>query len=202
MASQIANFVSSGIVEQVFRPAAHAALADYIQEIPFESFSLSPRDEIYRMIQTIENDLVRTEAAKLLDMFNIPTELLENTTREMLLSVGNDIVDTVLRGTVRKIISTILYAVCFAILSMALHPIIWTINQTFRLPLLRQVNQIGGMLFGGLKGLLLVWIAVWILRQFGLWVTEDMVEQSILLKPVFQVLNRQQIQQYLIGFLS
>lgn len=202
IASQIADFVSSNIVEQMLRPAAHTALADYIQEIRLEDFALSPRDEVYRMIQSIENDLVRSEAAKFLDMFHIPTEFLENTTREMLLSLGNDIVDTVLRGTVRKILSTIIYGICFAILSLALHPIIWTIDQAFRLPLLRQVNQIGGMLFGGLKGILLILIAIWILHRLGLWITDDMMEQSSLIKIISQFLNMQYIQQHLITFLS
>ena len=109
--------------------------------------------------------------------------------QETAIRISGEVVDTVLRGVVRKILSVVICILCFSVLSIALRPVIWIIEQAFELPLLHQINQLGGLLSGAAKGLLLVLIAVWALRLTGLYLTDDVVNESYLLKLAVDCLN-------------
>ncbi len=186
VASQIGDIASGLIVEQILRPATHAVVEQSIIEWNPESLSAAPLEAIAQAIDAIEHDLVREKAKELLSTINLPTGEIA---QETVLRISGGVVDTVLRGAVREILSAIICILCFAVISLALRPVIWMIEQTFHLPLLRQINQLGGLISGALKGVLLVLIAVWALRLTGLYITEDVISQSYLLKFTVQCLD-------------
>ena len=133
-ASQIADISSDLIVERVIRPATLAAIEQHADELTLESFDSI--GQIEQVIDTIENDLVREKAKELLSTVNLPTGEI---TRDTVLRIGCELVDTVLRGAVRDILSAVIFILCFAVISLVLRPIIWTIEQAFKLPLLREL---------------------------------------------------------------
>ena len=178
-ASQIGSIASDFVVEQVIRPATHAAIEQRIIELDLEELTAFPIDAIAQTIEAIENDLVREKAQELLSTVNLPTA---DMTQDSVLRISTELADTVLRGAVRDILSAVICVLCFALLSIALRPVIWMIEQAFKLPLLKQLNQIGGLVSGAIKGILLVLIAVWALRSTGTYLTDDVVSASYLLK--------------------
>lgn len=188
-AVQFSDVASTLIVEQVIRPATHAAIETRIHEISLQELVLSPLDEMEQVIDAIENDLVREEARKLLASMGLSTEAIENTTEDALLSMSSTVVDTVLYGAVREILSTLLCLICFVALSLLLRPVIWMIDTAFQLPLLRQANQFCGLVLGGIKGIIIVLVAVWALRHLGLWISGDVIENSMLLRLFSQTLD-------------
>lgn len=189
IASQIGDIVSGLIVEQVIRPAAHTAIEQRVLELDPNEFISTPIEEIERTIDAIENDLIREKVKELLSSVDLPTELLTGAARDTVLEKSLELVDTVLRGAVRDAVSAILCILCFAVLSLALRPVIWMIEQAFKLPILRQINQFGGLFFGTARGILLVLIAVWALRLMGMYVTDDVIAESVLLKYAAQCLD-------------
>lgn len=188
-ASQISAIASDLIVEQVIRPATHAAIESRVDEIALQQLFISPLEEMEEIISAIENDLVREEARKLLASMGLSTEAAAGTAKDTLLLMSGELVDTVLYGAVREILSTLLCLLCFAVFSLMLRPMIWMIDRTFRLPILRQVNQLCGSVLGGVKGILMVLIAVWALQFLGLWITEDIIESSYLLRIAVDCLD-------------
>ncbi|MBR3704607.1 MAG: CvpA family protein [Oscillospiraceae bacterium] len=185
-ASQIGSIVSDLLVEQVIRPATHEVITQHIAQWDVESLSAAPMDAITQAIEAIENDLVREKAAELLSTINLPTG---DVAQETAIRISGEVVDTVLRGAVRKILSAVICVLCFAVLSLSLRPVIWMLEQAFELPLLKQINQIGGLISGAVKGVLLVLIAVWALRSTGSYLTDEIVSGSYLLKLCVQCLN-------------
>lgn len=181
-ASQIADIVTELAIDSMIRPAVQSAVEERLQEIDQKLVIVSPVRELEDVIDAIENDLVREKARELLAMMEMSNEPIIITTRDDLADASKKIVDTVLTGPVQDIISAIISLLCFALLSFALQPVIWVIEQTFRLPLLRQINQIGGLVSGTIKGILIVLIAVWALRLAQLWITDEIISQSFLLK--------------------
>lgn len=186
VAAQIGDAASGLIVDQAIRPATHAAIEQHFIELSPEDLVTSPFVGIEQAIDAIEYDLVREKARELLSSLDLPTEVL---TGSRLLTVSIDLVDTVLNGPVREAISAILCILCFAVISLALRPVIWMIEQAFQLPLLRQINQLGGLVSGAVRGIVLVLIAVWALRLTGMYATEEVIAQSFLLKLAVQCLD-------------
>lgn len=186
VASQVADIASGLIVEHIIRPATHAVIEQHIFEWDAEALAAAPLDAITQAIDAIENDLVREKASELLSSVNLPTGEIA---QETAIRISSEVVDTVLRGVVRKILSVVICILCFAVLSIALRPVIWIIEQAFELPLLHQLNQLGGLLSGAVKGLLLILIAVWALRLTGMYLTDDVVYGSHLLKLAVQCLE-------------
>ncbi len=186
VASQIGDIASDLIVEHIVRPATHAVLEQHIIEWDAESLAAAPLEAISQAIEAIENDLVREKAKELLSSVNLPNGEIA---QETALRISSNVVDTVLDGVVQDILSAIICIVCFAVLSIALRPVIWIIEQAFELPLLHQINQLGGLLSGAVRGILLVLIAVWAVRLTGMYLTDDVVSGSYLLKLAVQCLN-------------
>lgn len=186
VASQIGDIASDLIVEHLVRPATHAVLEQHIIEWDAESLAAAPLEAISQAIEAIENDLVREKAKELLSSVNLPNGEIA---QETALRISSNVVDTVLDGVVQDILSAIICIVCFAVLSIALRPVIWIIEQAFELPLLHQINQLGGLLSGAVRGILLVLIAVWAVRLTGMYLTDDVVSGSYLLKLAVQCLN-------------
>lgn len=65
------------------------------------------------------------------------------------------------------IAAALVFGVVFIALLLACFLISHTLDLAFKLPILAQVNQIGGGLFGLVQGVLLGVVAVWLLRLFG-----------------------------------
>lgn len=184
VASQISDIASDIIVEQVIRPATLAAIEQHVEELSLGDFD--GIEQIEQIIDSIENDLVREKAGELLSTVNLPTGEI---TRDTVLRIGCELADTALRGAVRDILSAVIFILCFAVISLVLRPVIWTIEQAFKLPLLRELNQLGGLLSGAVRGILLVLIGIWALRLTGMYVTDEVIADSYLLKFAVSMLD-------------
>lgn len=181
IAARVGAVVSETIVEQVIRPATYEIVMERVEEISLRELLISPLEEMEQVLEVIENDFVREEARKVLMTLGLSTETAEGLSKEALAALSGEIMDAVLYGAVQEIISTVLCLLSYVVLTILFRPVVILICKTFELPLLRQVNQLGGLAVGTVRGLILVLVAVWALRLFGVWVTEDTVAESYLL---------------------
>ena len=189
IASKTADFAANLIIEQVIRPATHTAVEEQISEIELDSLLLSPLEKLQQALDAIKSEFIREEAGKLLDSLELSADNADSIAQDKLLTLSGEVVDAVLYGVVTDILSALLCLLLFLVLSWLLRPIIWAIDKAFRLPVLRQVNQFGGFALGAARGILLVFLAIWALRLLGIWITEEMIEQSYLLKFVVNCLD-------------
>lgn len=188
LASRAANFGADLVIENVLRPAASAAMEQRVDEMLAEPvLTTSPLAEMEQVIGAIPNEFIREKAGQLLEKMELSTEaMLTHSARETLLEMGGSLLDTVLDTAVRGVLYAAICLVVFLVVTIALKILSRALDFTLKLPLLRQVNQFGGLLFGTVEGVVLVCLAVKLLGHAGLWVTPETIRGSFLLKFVAQ----------------
>lgn len=186
LSCQFADFAAPMVIDRGLRPATHEAISHRVDEMMAEDIAaISPMEEMERVVDAIPNTFIREQARKMIGELGLPVEeALEHSTREHLLELGTQIADTVLDTAVYSLLHTLLCFASFLVVTLALRLIARALDLTLKLPVLHQANQLGGLLFGAVKGLVLVCLGVWLLGQMGLWVTPENVKGSHLLKIV------------------
>lgn len=93
-------------------------------------------------------------------------------------------------GLAGMLVKGIGFALSFVLVSILIHTAANILNIVDHIPLLRQVNRIAGMLVGGFKGILVIWVAMLVLTIFcnTSWGAECMglIEQDILAKIIYE----------------
>ena len=182
LANQIANAAAPVVVDTALRPATYAAIEQRVDQMMAENVpSVSPVQELERVVEAIPNSFVREHALELLDGLGLSqVPALNYSARETLLNLGYQLADTALDGVVLDLVRSILCAVCFAVLTLALRLAVKVLLKLVKLPGLRQLDELGGLLLGVGKGLLLACLGVWVLRLTGV-ITPEMAEGSLLI---------------------
>lgn len=180
LSAQVADVAAAAVIDQVIRPATHTAIEQHAEEL-LVSQGLFGRDAMEQLVGAITNDFVREKVQELLTA-TVSSAIIAS--QDTLCSMVKELADTVLDGVVQELLSTLLCVVCFTILSVAVRLAIRLIGKAFRLPVLRQLDQTGGLLLGVAKGVLLIFVAVWALRLLGLWLDETVIAESCLLRLV------------------
>ncbi len=188
LASRAADLGSDLVIEQLLRPAANAAIEQRVDEMLSEPvLTTSPMQEMEEIILAIPHPLIREKAGELLKKMELSTEsTITHTSREVLLAMADGLLDTVLNTAVRSIIHTVIFLIVFLTATLLLKFLTRALDVTLQLPLLRQLNQFGGLLFGTAEGVVLVCVAVGFLGYASLWVTPETIRGSVLLKYVAQ----------------
>ena len=182
LANQIANAAAPAVVVTALRPATYAAIEQRVDQMMAENVpSISPVQEMERVVEAIPNSFVREHAQELLGGLGLSqAPALNYSARETLLNLGYQLADTALDGVVLDLVRSILCAVCFTVLTLALRLAVKVLLKLVKLPGLRQLDELGGALLGVGKGLLLVCLGVWVLRLTGV-ITPEMAEGSLLI---------------------
>ena len=115
-----------------------------------------------------------------------------DTARRITDSVGTLVKETketmvaaVTDGIAQSIAYALVYLAAFVILMLLCRLLLRMLKLAGRLPGLRTLNLVGGGALGLAVAVLLVFLAVWVLQRLQLVITEDMVQQSALLHPLF-----------------
>ena len=183
LSAQLARAAAPEIVDRYLRPATYAAIEERAEELSrsAEASSASSieelRQNLYQVLDAIPNDFIRDRAQDALDGV-LPTEdSIGGALRAPLEELGKDMADKVLDTLVRDVLQSILCTALFAVLSIVFRMIARFFRVVEKLPGVRQLNELGGALVGLGKGLLLVCLVVWALRQTGV-ITPEMAEGS------------------------
>lgn len=179
------NIAADFVIDRMLRPATQAAIEERVDQMLLEETAVSSQlEEMEEVVDAIPNDFIREQAQSLLGTLGLSAEAAERSTREALLEGAGQIVDTVLDTVVRGVLRSALCFALFLLVSLVLRLAVRALDITFHLPVLKQANWLGGLLLGAAKGLVLVCLGVWLLGSLGLWVTEETIEGSHLLKIV------------------
>ena len=180
LANQIANAAAPVFVDKTIRPATYAAIEHQVDELVKDNVpSLSPAQELEKVVDAIPNRFVREHAMELIGGMGLSNSL-DETARETLLHLGYQLADSALDGVVRNLVRSIICAICFTVLSTLLRSLVRTLTKMVKLPVLKQINEFAGLLLGVGKGLLLVCLGVWVLRLTNV-ITPEIAEESMLI---------------------
>lgn len=168
LANQIAAAGAEAIVDRALRPATHEAIRAQVVELAEERGpDFSACASLASVVEAIPNGLIRERARDVLEGLDQAAAQALVPTRDRLAQAGEEIADAVLDGPVFALIRSILCGVCFVLLTILLRLAARVLCLAEKLPGIRQLNELGGALLGAAKGLLLVCLGVWILRQTG-----------------------------------
>lgn len=180
LSAQISRAAAPEIVDRYLRPATYAAIEERAEELSREKASSIEelRWNLGRVLDAIPIGFVREQAKEALDdvlPLGVP---LGGAFLSPLEEMGKDMADEVLDTLVQDVLRAILSAALFIVLIALFRLIANVFRIVEKLPVVRQLNELGGALVGLGKGLLLVCLAVWVLRQTGI-LTPEMAAGSI-----------------------
>jgi uncharacterized membrane protein required for colicin V production len=133
-----------------------------------------------------ENDAQqKAETQHLLDLLGLdkdPVASLEQSVQEKVHDTGVSVMNAVVESISETIIHVLLFLLIFAVLMLLLKALMHAMDLVLRLPGLHFFNRLGGAAFGLAEGALVLFLAIWILRRFGVSFDNKMVESTILLR--------------------
>ena len=183
LSAQLSRAAAPELVDRYLRPATYAAIEERAEELSAgaEVSSMEElRQNLYQVLEAIPNDFIREHTQGALDSVLSPGETLGGAVRMPLEELGRDMADAVLDTLVRDVLQSVLCGVLFVVLSIVFRLAARVLRIVEKIPGVRQLNELGGALAGFGKGVILVCLAVWVLRQTGA-LTAEMAEGSLVL---------------------
>ena len=190
LSAQLSRAAAPELVDRYLRPATYAAIEERAEELSAGAEELSAgaevssmeelRQNLYQVLEAIPNDFIREHTQGALDSVLPPGETLGGAVRMPLEELGRDMADAVLDTLVRDVLQSVLCGVLFVVLSIVFRLAARVLRIVEKIPGVRQLNELGGALAGFGKGVILVCLAVWVLRQTGA-LTAEMAEGSLVL---------------------
>ena len=161
---------------------AAKVLADPLTEKLAPMLSEGLAEKIRGMGQS--GSAVTASAEEMLQRFGFSGQTLKNLAEKAIQSAaesGQALADSVVNTVTHSIAYAAVFLVAFLILLIVLSLIVKALELATELPGLKTLNTVGGAALGLIKGLLLVFCAVWVLRRLQLVITPEMVEHSVVL---------------------
>jgi hypothetical protein len=93
-----------------------------------------------------------------------------------------DLLSAVSDSVAHSVAYAAVYLAAFLVLLVVVWLLMKPVYLLVKLPVLRTANALGGGALGLVWGALLVFLAVWLMQRFDLFLTADMVENSMLLR--------------------
>lgn len=183
LSAQLSRAAAPELVDRYLRPATYAAIEERAEELSAgaEVSSMEElRQNLYQVLEAIPNEFIREHTQGALDSILPPGETLGGAVRMPLEELGRDMADAVLDTLVRDVLQSVLCGVLFVVLSIVFRLAARVLRIVEKIPGVRQLNELGGALAGFGKGVILVCLAVWVLRQTGA-LTAEMAEGSLAL---------------------
>ncbi len=141
-----------------------------------------------RIEQQIQGDetVDSSDADQMLQSFNFRGKGLQemlDKVQQQVRQTGQSILTAVAVSVAHSIAGTVVYVVALIVLLLALWLLMKPLNLlATKLPLVSKVNAMGGGLLGLICGGLLLFALVWVMLRFGLLLTQELVDGTILLK--------------------
>ena len=114
------------------------------------------------------------------DIYRVFGDALKNALNEGLLNVTSSAAGAIAGYVAQEVARVVLFLICFVVVLATWTLLSHALDLAFRLPVLSSVNAMMGGIVGLLKGALVVFIAVWLLK--GSVIPQAAQEQTYLLK--------------------
>lgn len=124
-------------------------------------------------------------AAGLLETFGFSGEALDKlveSATEKAQEVGQTLLSAVVSTVLRSVAYAVVYLVSFLLLLLLLRLLLVPLHLFTKLPVVHGINAVMGGALGLVKGALLLFFAVWLLRRFQIWITPELISQTYILR--------------------
>lgn len=176
----VAAMVGAGIAAGTFSEPAAKLVAPLIEK------RITEQVETAVNMQTDTGD--HGSLQDLLDLLGLDEEVRDSLAEQIQLSLGDAaaatadaIVSAVVENLIRSMLYGVLYVLSFLSLVILLRVLLKAMELMTKLPVIHGLNALGGGALGLLEGALLLFLAIWVARRFGVsFETEALTEAHIL----------------------
>ncbi|MBR1689746.1 MAG: CvpA family protein [Oscillibacter sp.] len=185
----VVALVGAGMIAATFSAPVTHLVAPLLRE----QIASRVEEAVAQQVQTpawtqAEEDPEAFRIQDLLELLGVDEEARDALTgqiRESLGSVGSNLSDAVAAAMVESLVGTVvyglLYLLAFLLLSLLLNVLVGAMDLVAKLPGLHALNSAGGAVAGLVKGALLLFLAVWVARRFGVSFDRPELEQAHIL---------------------
>lgn len=141
-------------------------------------------EELHSNIQESPN-LGKKEIAHILSKIGLDETLsthLSDSVRAMMRDTSVSLTTAVAESLSQTIIYILLFVVSFLILLLLLRLLMMAMDLVLKLPVLNFCNTVGGGVFGIIEGALFLFLAIWVLRWFGMSFETPVVRSTCILR--------------------
>ena len=124
-------------------------------------------------------------AAGLLETFGFSGEALDKLVESATAKaqeVGQTLLSAVVSTVLRSVAYAVVYLVSFLLLLLLLRLLLAPLHLFTKLPVVHGINAVLGGALGLVKGALLLFFAVWLLRRLQIWITPELISQTYILR--------------------
>lgn len=121
----------------------------------------------------------------LLETFGFSGEALDKlveSATEKAQEVGQTLLSAVVSTVLRSVAYAVVYLVSFLLLLLLLRLLLAPLHLFTKLPVVHGINAVMGGALGLVKGALLLFFAVWLLRRLQIWITPELISQTYILR--------------------
>ena len=162
LAAPAARLVTPLIREQI-ETKVDEAMARQSQEVVDEGFAIEDLLALMGLDEDVRNSLA-------------------SQTQEKIQDTGVSLVMAVVESLAQSILYAALFLVSFVGLTILLKLLIRAMDLVLQLPGLHLVNSLGGAVIGLIEGALVLFLAIWVLRRFGVSFETDTVSATHILR--------------------
>jgi len=183
--AELVSYLVAWVAASVLASAVSAAVAEWLRPWMTEKVQRIADDFISNVdLETGFSDMINTLPEGLAKLFR-DAGLAEKMEDILLGSVHID-VGPYVEQTLQNIAYMISFIVLFIVVMIVLRLIIKALDLLTKLPVIHELNSIGGVLAGAAKGIVLVLVLLWLSKQTGLLITQEATANSYIV-PYLQV---------------
>lgn len=177
--ASIAARVGSPMVADLLEPRFASAIEEQLQQSIQASAPPSGIDPLTPDTVPLEGVL---DALRDMGLYENLIDQVDRAVENGMTQVAASAAAKVAAAIAQSVAYLVIFLVCFFLITIAWLLLSHALDLVARLPGLHFLNKTGGAVFGLIQGVLLLFVAVWILQYSGKVVPEAAVEQTYLLK--------------------
>ena len=185
LAAVIAALVGAAFIANALAAPAAGLVTPLIQsgiESRVEAAMAQQSQSVQMPEEDVEGDFSVEDLLSLMGLDEDVREDLAGQAQEKLQDTGVSLVMAVVESLAESILYALLFLLSFVALTILLRLLIRALDLVLGLPGLHALNALGGALAGVVEGALLLFLAVWVLRRFGVSFETDTVSATHLLR--------------------
>lgn len=183
----VVALVGAAMIAATFAPQAAKLvtplIAKQIEEQVEDAMAVQAagREEVQMPEVSVEGEASVSELLRILGLDEEVRSRLSEEVEERVQDTGTALVTAVVESLAHSFIYGALYILSFILLLLLVHVLIRAMDLVMKLPGLHFFNMLGGAVVGLVEGALLLFLAVWVLRQLGVsFEAEALAEAHIL----------------------
>lgn len=183
LAAIFVALIGARMASEVFAPKVADMLQPHFSTVIEEQLGSGLEEKLDEMLTAGEQgDGVIASILTALGFYDEVSDAIQNAVSGEAAQTVTDVAVALARTVAEVVAGVLVFVVAFLLITVAWFLLSHALDLAARLPIIHGLNRTLGGLFGLLQGILLLFLAAWVLRLMGGVIPQETVEQTTLLK--------------------